>query len=101
MKWRNITAGDLIKVAHKLSLELSQAKRRSPHPIYWYCLDGKQVLRITLPNIHGGSGSISTGFLKQIQNNFRLNSRQFEDLTECPLGAEEFEKIIREKLKLY
>ena len=100
MKWRNITAGDLVKLAYKLSLEPSQAKRHSPHPVYWYCLDGKKVLRITMPNIHGGAGSISTGFLKKIQNSFRLNSRQFEDLAECPLSAEEVEKIIRAKVNL-
>ncbi len=100
MKWRNITAGDLAKVVNKLSLEPSQFKKRAPHPVYWYCLDGKKLLRITLPNLHGGSGSIPTGFLKQVQNNFRLNTRQFEDLTECPLTPEEYETIIREKLSL-
>lgn len=53
-----------------------------------------------MPNIHGRSGSVSTGFLKQIQNNLRLNSHQFEELSECPLTAKEYEKRIREKLSL-
>lgn len=100
MKWRNITARDLEKVVSKLSLEPSHSKRRAPHPIYWYCLDGKKMLRIKMPNIHGGAGSISTGFLKQIQNNMRVNTQQFEELAECPLTAEEYESIIREKLGL-
>jgi hypothetical protein len=98
MKWRNITAKDLDRVITKLALELSHSKRRSPHPVYWYCLDGKKTLRITMPNIHGGSGSISTGFLKQIQNNMRVNTQQFEDLAGCPLTSEQYELIIREKL---
>ena len=53
-----------------------------------------------MPNIHGGAGSISTGFLKQIQNNMRMNTQQFKELAECPLTAEEYERIVREKLGL-
>jgi len=100
MKWRNITSKDLGKVTGKLSLEPSRSKRRAPHPVFWYCLDGKKILRIKLPNVHGGSGSISTGLLKQIQNSLHLNTTQFEDLAECPLSADDFEKIIRNKLGL-
>lgn len=100
MKWRNITVRDLEKLVGKLSLKPSQSKRRAPHPVYWYCLDGKKMLRIKMPNVHGGAGSISTGFLKQIQNNMRVNTQQFEELVECPLTPEEYEKIVREKLGL-
>lgn len=52
-----------------------------------------------MPNVHGGAKPISTGFLKQIQNNLRLDTRQFEDLAECPLKPEEYESIIRDKLR--
>ena len=97
MKWRNITAKDLGKVTAKLALEPSSAQRRGPHAVFWYMLDGKKTLRITLPNVHGGSTSISTVFLKQIQNSFHLNTPQFQDLVECPLTAAEFEQIVREK----
>ena len=100
MKWRNITARDFEGVVGKLSLEPSKSSRRAPHPVYWYSIDGKKTLRVTLPNTHGGSGSVSTGFLKQIRNNFHLNTRQFEDLVDCPLTPEEYEKIVRESLGL-
>lgn len=100
MKWRNITPSDFLRVAQKLSLQPSDSKRRAPHPVYWYRLGGKKILRITMPNIHGGSGSLSTGFIKQIQNNLRLNTNQFEDLVECPLSADEYEKILRERLSM-
>lgn len=99
MDWRNITAKDFAKVVTKLSLEPSKTKRRAPHPVYWYKLDNNKTLRVILPNKHGGSGSISTGFLQQIKNNFRLSTQQFEDLIECPMTADEYEKIIREKLE--
>lgn len=100
MKWHNITPKDLHQAARKLSLEPVRKKRRSPHPVFWYMLEGKKVLRITLPNQHGGSGSLSTGFIKQVQNSFRLSTQQFESLVECPLSAEEFEAILRGKLGL-
>jgi hypothetical protein len=98
MKWQNITGKSLREVVKKLSLEQIEQKRRSPHPVYWYYLDGKKTLRVTLPNIHGGSGSLSTGFLSQIKNSLKLNVREFEDLVECPLTAEGFEALIRARL---
>jgi hypothetical protein len=98
MKWKNITGKHLKDVVKKLSLEQTQIKRRSPHPVYWYYLDGRKALRITLPNVHGGSGSLSTGFLNQIKNSLKLNVREFEDLVECPLTSEDFENLIRMRL---
>ncbi len=98
MKWKNIKGKNLREVVKKLSLEQTQMKRRSSHPVYWYYLDGKKALRITLPNIHGGSGSISTGFLNQIKNSLKLNMREFEDLVECPLTSEDFETLVRARL---
>ncbi len=70
-------------------------KRRSKHPTYWYLLDGKKVFIVKMPNLHGGSGSVSKGFLKQIRMKLRLDTRQFEDLVDCPLTAKEYEEIIR------
>jgi hypothetical protein len=98
MKWQNITARDLREIVGKLSLEQTQAKRRSPHPVFWYYLDGKKELRVTLPNIHGGAGSVSTGFLQQIKRSLRLSNREFEELVDCPLTAEEFETLLRERM---
>jgi hypothetical protein len=65
MSWLNIKSKELNKIVGKLSLEESKSSRRSPHPVYWYYLDGKKTLRITFPNVHGGSGSISTGFFRK------------------------------------
>ena len=97
MKWQNITVKDLVSVVDKISLQPTK-KGRAPHPAYWYYLDGKKTLRVTLPNVHGGSGSLSTGFIKQIRNNLKLTLEQLEDLVDCPLTAEDFEVIIRSKV---
>ncbi|VAW42120.1 hypothetical protein MNBD_CHLOROFLEXI01-2910 [hydrothermal vent metagenome] len=96
MRWKNIKARDLQILIGKL--DLKDGKNRSaPHRKYWYYLDGKKHHRITLPNIHGGSGSISTGFLQKIRNQLSVTNPQFIDLINCPLSAKEYEKIIRNK----
>ena len=102
MKWQNITSKGLRKLVGKLDLQSGGKKkrRRSDHEVVWYCLDGKKVLRVTMPNVHGGSGSMSTGFLKQIKNQLMVNFEQFGNLVACPLSADEFEAIIREKLRI-
>jgi hypothetical protein len=99
MRWQNFSARDLRSgVVDKLDLEPTTTRRRAPHPVFWYLLDGKKQLRVKLPNIHGGSGSVSVGFLQAIKRNLRLTNRQFEDLVNCPLSAQDFEATVREKL---
>jgi len=99
-KWSNITAKELHRgVVKKLSLEPTQSKR-SREPIYWYLLDERRILQIPMPNIHGGSGFVSTGYLTQIRKKLRLTTRQFEDLVGCPLSSDDFEIIVHEKLDL-
>ena len=97
MKWKNTTFKDCQIIVKKLDLQPTRAKR-SKHPVYWYVLDGKQSVRVTMPNTHGGSGSLSTGFITSIRNNLRLSNREFEDLIDCPLTSEEFEELIRDRL---
>jgi hypothetical protein len=98
-RWKNLTVSDLEQgLVGKLSLEPSTTKRRAPHPVYWYVLGGKRELKVKLPNVHGGSGAISVGFLQQIRKSLRLTNRQFEDLVNCPLCADEFEALVREQI---
>lgn len=100
MKWKNTNNKDLGKIIKKLDLEPTKTKRRSPHPVYWYYLDGKKVLRIIFPNTHGGSGGISVGFMRQIINNLKLSAAEYENLVECPLTADSFERLVRERIKI-
>ena len=96
MSWRNIKSRDLRGIVGKLNLE-ERKQKRAKHPTYWYYLDGRKQHMIKLPNIHGGSGSISTGFLQNIRNQLMLTNDQFVDLVNCPLSSEEYEQIIRER----
>lgn len=96
MKWQNIRAKDLRVLIGKLDLHFGR-RGRGPHEVYWYYLDGKKQFRVTLPNVHGGSGSLSTGFLKKVKNQLMLNNENFVDLVECPLTPEAYEEIVRSK----
>ena len=70
MKYPNVAAKDFAPVIRKLSLEEAPGKR-GKHPVYWYLLDGKKTMRITLQNIHCGMHALTTVFQKQIRGVFR------------------------------
>lgn len=97
MRATNLQPSDFQRVVRKLDLEKTKSKR-GPHPVYWYILNGKRQLRVTLPNTHGGSDPVSTGFIKAIRNNLKINSQQLVDLIECPLSADEYRHIIQKIL---
>lgn len=65
-----------------------------------YYLDGKYQFKVTMPNIHGGSGSISTGWLKVCRESVMLSASEYADLVRCPMTPEAYEKVIRGKLAL-
>ena len=97
MKYPNVTAKDFASVIRKLAL-VEAAGQRGKHPVYWYVLDGKKTLRITLPNTHGGTHTLTPGFLKQIRDALRLSGDQLVDLIECPLSAAEYAAIVRNRI---
>ena len=95
MKYSNIIARDLYKMGKKISLELIDNKR-AKHPTYWYYLDGRKQFKVMLANDHGKK-PIGKLFLKKIRNQLALSTAQFMDLVECPMSAEEYERIVRER----
>lgn len=98
MKWSNFSYDDSRRVIKKLELRKTSANSRDE--IYYFYIDGKPQLRVSMPNNHGGSGSLSTGFIKQIRANLRLDTRDFERLVECSLSAAKYEEHVRKALKL-
>jgi hypothetical protein len=99
MKWSNFAYDDSRTVIKKLDLEKTDAKS-SRDENNWYYLDNKIKLRITMPNKHGGSGYLSTGFINQIIRALRLNKMELERRVDCSLSASRFEEMIREILNL-
>jgi hypothetical protein len=93
MKWSNFSHGDSRTIIKKLKLEKTDASSRDE--VYWYYVNGVKILRVTMPNKHKAS-SLSSGFITQIRMALKLNTRQFEDLVDCPLSAEDFESLMRE-----
>ena len=92
----NLTAKQIYSsVTKKLKLK-NVSGTRERHGEYY--LDGKYQFKVTMPNEHGGSGSISTGWLKVCRQSVFLSTAEYADLVRCPMTAEQYEKLIREKI---
>ena len=63
-----------------------------------YYLDGKYQFKVTMPNEHGGSGSISTGWLKVCRESVFVSAAEYADLVRCPMTEKQYERLIREKI---
>ena len=63
-----------------------------------YYLDGKYQFKVVMPNIHGGSGSVSHGLLKVCRESVALSTQEFSELVRCPMTGEEYDQLIRERI---
>lgn len=93
----NLTSKEINQIVPK-KLELKNVHQgRERYGEFW--LDGKFQFHVTLPNIHGGTTALSTGFLKQLRKSTFLTTQQYFDLVKCPLTGERYIEIIREMLQ--
>lgn len=76
---------------NKLDLRFRSGKERNG----WYELDGKKILRVTMPK---GRGAIPPGTLNSIRDQTFLSRNDFADLIRCPLSGSDYARIIREKI---
>jgi hypothetical protein len=86
------------KVASCLSEKLGISFRDGKELVGWYVLDGRKQLRVQIPKGH--TGDVSTGYMRQIVNNLRLDREEFRLLYECPMKGSDYEKKIRDMLSL-
>ena len=97
MGFLNLTAKEIYRsLPKKLRLRIVQSNREQYGDYY---LDGKIQFKVVMPNIHGGSGAVSRGLLKVCRDSVRLNTRGYFDLVRCPMTGEEYDDIIREKIR--
>lgn len=93
----NLTAKQIVSnVTKKLALTNIRGTREQHGD---FILDSKFQFTVTLPNIHGGSGSISSGWLKVCRDSTRLKTSEFADLVKCPMSGEDYKQIIREQIR--
>lgn len=62
---------------------------------YHLCVAGMKTKIWT--KISHGDREIHDGLLSAMARQLRLTNRQFRDLVECPLTAEEFARLLRER----
>lgn len=63
----------------------------------WYYLEGKKVLRVTVPK---GVSDLPTGTAHQIRKQLWLGTPDFAALVRCPMSGNDYERLIRAKLEL-
>ena len=84
---------DAEKAADKVGIP--KGKKRAPHRTDWYVLDGKHVLRVSIPRHKSGA----TGTRSHIVNSFKLSNSEFKRLYECHMSKSEYEEHIRRLIK--
>ena len=93
----NLTAKQIVSsVTKKLAITNIRGTREQHGDFF---LDGKLQFTVTMPNIHGGSGSISPLWLKVCRNSVRLKTSEYANLVRCPMSGEAYERIVREQIK--
>ncbi|MDO9530147.1 MAG: hypothetical protein Q7J27_13460 [Syntrophales bacterium] len=60
----------------------------------WFEKDGVKVKRITIPK---GRKPIGKGLYNEMGKQLALTTSEFDDLLECPLNREKYEKILKHK----
>jgi len=60
----------------------------------WALLDGRRVLRVTYPSIHGRA-DVPVGTLQSIRKQLRLERDDFGRFIACPMSATEYELHLR------
>jgi hypothetical protein len=77
MSTQNLSAKQIYRnVTKKLKL-VNLRGTRERHGDYY--LDGKFQFTVTLPNEHGGSGAVSTGFLRVCRERAFLTAGEYAD----------------------
>ncbi len=92
MKNSNFSTQDVKKICEtKLGIEFRPGKEFNG----WFFLDGKKTARITVPK---GRKPIPKGTYRSMSTQLKLNRiKDFDDLLECPLTKEGYEKKLRQQ----
>ena len=88
------------RVTNFLENKLSIVFRKGSERVGWYILDGKKLVRISIPKIHGGGACLSPGLTKKVMNNLKVSVDEFIALYECPMTGTHYEQKMRELVKL-
>jgi hypothetical protein len=67
---------------------------------YWYILDGVTLFRVTIPRKHSRQSTIPPGTLNSIRRQLHLSREEFAEWVKCPISAEDYAALIREKFGL-
>jgi len=84
-----------LRLTKSVEEKVPGAERRSGHERnIWAVIDGKRVLRVTLPKVH--SGEVPVGTAESIRKQLHLDKEQFPRFADCPMGGPEYEHHLRD-----
>lgn len=90
----NVSISDVKRLLeNKLQLRPRNAGERN----YWFYLDGRKCLRVTLPH---GRGQLKRGTANSIANQLKLCKDQFREYISCKHSLRDYEYMIRGKIAL-
>jgi hypothetical protein len=69
--------------------------RSDDHKYLEYCIAGKMIAYTKVS--HGSGKDLDDYLVRQMASQCKLTKQQFCDLANCPLSAEEYLKILKEK----
>lgn len=90
----NFTISD---VRNLLENKLHVQPRTAGERNYWFYLDGKKCLRVTLPQ---GRGQLKPGTANSIVNQLKLCKNQFNEFVSCKWTLEDYVYMIRGKIAM-
>ena len=63
----------------------------------WYWLDGKKALPVYVPHEHGGGhgDSLTYNVLRNVRNNLKVTTQEFDDLYKCPMSGPDYDTKVR------
>ena len=87
--------------AHAAAKSKVGSPRRTKEWQYECWIDGKFQFKVTIPDSGGkDSEQIPLGTLNAIKKQLRLERTEFIDWRDCPLAAERYVELMRERLRL-
>lgn len=92
MKNNTFSTADVKRCCEKkLDIEFRSGKEFNG----WFILNGLKVARLTVPK---GRKPIPPKTYQSMAAQLKISVTEFDDLLECPLGRNEYEKIIKNKI---
>jgi hypothetical protein len=89
------TAIERKAVLHALENKLGVVLTHNRESVGWLWVDGKKIVRFSLPGAHGGRSELTVGAALKLLHDSKLSRGDFIDLVDCPLSLDGYVEKLR------